>query len=457
LKGTDGFQEIHPDDVARVKQVFQETVRTGIGQRIEYRLLRKDGPERTIDSKGSVIRDGEGTITSVVVVSRDVTEEKNLAAQFLRAQRMDSIGTLAGGIAHDLNNVLTPIMMSIDVLRSKISDPIGVRILSTIETSAKRGADIVRQVLAFGRGVAGDRILVQLKHVVKEVVKIAGGTLPKSIKIRTDLPRDLWTVLADPTQMHQVLLNMLVNARDAMPKGGSLTISAENITLDENYSRMHLEAKPGAYVAIIIGDTGTGIPADIREKIFEPFFTTKEIGMGTGLGLSTTLAIVKSHGGFIDLQSEPGKGTTFKIYIPSTGTDSGGAAGSEVVVLPFGHGEMILIIDDEEAVREITRETLEAYGYKAITAGDGAEGVALFAENKKEIKLVITDIMMPVMDGTAAIRALKRITPDVKIIAASGFGSKGQATPPPASSIQAFLTKPYTSETLLKALAAALL
>jgi CheY-like chemotaxis protein len=249
---------------------------------------------------------------------------------------------------------------------------------------------------------------------------------------------------------------MLVNARDAMPKGGSLTISAENITLDENYSRMHLEAKPGTYVSIVITDTGTGIPADIRERIFEPFFTTKEIGMGTGLGLSTTLAIVKSHGGFIDLQSELGKGTTFKIYIPSTGTGSGEAAGSEVVDLPMGHGELILIIDDEEAVREITRETLEAYGYKAITAGDGAEGVAVFAENRKEIKLVITDIMMPVMDGTAAIRALKRIVPDVKIIAASGFGSTGQATPPPASSIEAFLTKPYTSETLLKALAAAL-
>jgi PAS domain S-box-containing protein len=456
LRGTDGFQEIHPDDVARVKQVFHETVKTGIGQRIEYRFLRKDGSERTIDSKGSVIRDGDGTITSVVVVSRDVTEEKNLATQFLRAQRMDSIGTLAGGIAHDLNNVLTPIMMSIDVLRSKVSDPIGMRILSTIETSAKRGADIVRQVLAFGRGVKGDRILVQLKHVVKEVVKLAGGTLPKSITIRTDLPRDLWTVMADPTQMHQVVLNMLVNARDAMPNGGSLRISAENITLDENYSRMHLEAKPGAYVSIVITDTGTGIPADIRERIFEPFFTTKEIGMGTGLGLSTTLAIVKSHGGFIDLQSEPGKGTTFRIYIPSTGTDLGGAAASEIVDLPMGHGELILIIDDEAAVREITKETLETYGYKAITASDGAEGVAIFVENKKDIKLVITDIMMPVMDGTAAILALKRIIPDVKIIVASGFGSKGQASPPPASSVQAFLTKPYTAETLLKALAAAL-
>jgi PAS domain S-box-containing protein len=453
LRGTDSFQEIHPDDVARVKQVFQEAVRTGIGQRIEYRFLQKDGSERTIDSKGSVIRDSDGTISSVVVVSRDVTEEKKLAAQFLRAQRMESIGTLAGGIAHDLNNVLAPIMMAIEVLRDKVSDPGGQEILNLIETSAKRGADIVRQVLGFGRGVKGERIVVQLKHVVNELIKISSGTFPKSIEIKTDIPRDLWTVSADPTQMHQVLLNMMVNARDAMPGGGTLTISAENIHLDETYSRMHLEAKPGAYVCIVITDTGTGIPADIREKIFEPFFTTKEIGMGTGLGLSTTLAIVRSHEGFINLYSEVGNGTTFRIYIPATGTTSTVAAASEEADLPMGNGELILIIDDEASIREITKETLQAHGYRVVTANDGAEGVAVFAENKKRILAVITDIIMPVMDGTAAILALKKINPDVKIIAASGLTTKGQITALSDSNVQAFLTKPYTAEKLLKTLA----
>jgi PAS domain S-box-containing protein len=453
LKGTDGYQEIHPEDRDRVREVFRETIRTGVGQRIEYRLMGKEGSERTIDSKGSVIRDGEGKIFRVVVVSRDVTEEKMRAAQFLRSQRMESIGTLAGGIAHDLNNVLAPIMMAIEVLRSKVSDQAGQRILSTIETSAKRGADIVRQVLAFGRGVKGERILVQLKHVIYEVAKIAGETFPKSIEMRMDMPRDLWTVLADPTQMHQVLLNMLVNARDAMPKGGSLTISAENVKLDENYSRMHLEAKPGVYVCMVITDTGTGIPSDIREKIFDPFFTTKEIGVGTGLGLSTTLAIVKSHQGFINLYSEEGKGTTFRIYIPATGTASNKAAASEEADLPVGNGELILVIDDEAAIRVITKETLQAHGYKAITASDGAEGVALFAENKKDIKVAITDIMMPVMDGTAAIIALKRINPGVKIIAASGLTTRGNITSASDPNVQAFLTKPYTAEKLLKTLA----
>jgi PAS domain S-box-containing protein len=453
LAGTDGFQEIHPDDVARVKQVFQETVRTGVGQQMEYRFLRNDGSERTIDSKGSVIRDREGEISQVVVVSRDVTEEKKLAAQFLRAQRMESIGTLAGGIAHDLNNILAPILMAIEILKRKVSDQSGLTMLNTLETSAKRGADIVRQVLAFGRGVKGERILVQLKHIIDEVIKIAAETFPKSIDSRTNIPRDLWTVLADPTQMHQVLLNMLVNARDAMPKGGSLTISAENITLDENYSRMHLEAKPGPYVSIVITDTGTGIPADIREKIFEPFFTTKDIGKGTGLGLSTALAIVKSHGGFINLESEMGKGTTFRIYFPATGSTSGVPAASQEADLPMGNGELILIIDDEAAVREITKETLQAHGYDTITASDGAEGVAVFAENKKKIKAVITDIMMPVMDGIAVIHAMKRIRPDVKIISASGLTSEGQGSTQSDTNVKAFLAKPYTAEKLLKVLA----
>jgi PAS domain S-box-containing protein len=456
LKGTDGYQEIHPDDRERVRQAFEETVKTGVGQRMEYRLMGKDGSERTIDSKGSVIRDGDGKIFRIVVVSRDVTEEKSLAAQFLRAQRMESIGTLAGGIAHDLNNVLAPIMMAIEILRDRIPTPGGQKILTTIETSAKRGADIVKQVLSFGRGVTGDRILVQLRHVVNEVAKIVGETFPKSIEIQTDMPRELWTVLADPTQMHQVLLNMMVNARDAMPHGGALKISAENITLDETYSRMTLGAKPGAYVCVIVTDTGTGIPLDIQGKIFEPFFTTKEIGRGTGLGLSTTLAIVKSHGGFINLESEMGKGTTFRIYIPATGTTSGLPAASEIADLPMGNGELILIIDDEAAIREIAKETLQAHGYNAITASDGAEGIALFAENKKDIKVVITDIMMPVMDGTAAIIALKRISPDVKIIAASGLTAKGQIMSPSDPNVQAFLTKPYTAEKLFKTLAEAL-
>jgi len=288
LRGTDGFQDIHPEDRERVKQVFRDTVATGIGKRIEYRLLRRDGSVRTIDSNGSVIRDSDGRVFRVVVVSRDVTEEKILAEKSLRAQRMESIGALAGGIAHDLNNILTPIMMAIQVLRDKVPGPRGQQLLDTIELSAKRGSDMIKQVLAFGRGFKGDRILVQINHIMSDVVRIVRETFPRSIAFTADLSQDLWIVSADPTQMHQVLLNILVNARDAMPAGGTLTLSSENATVDENYSRLHPEAAPGNYVSMAISDTGTGIPEESREKIFEPFFTTKGVGMGSGLGLSTT-------------------------------------------------------------------------------------------------------------------------------------------------------------------------
>jgi PAS domain S-box-containing protein len=452
LKGTSVFLDIHPDDRERAMSVFQEIVRTGIAQRVEYRIMARDGSVRTLESKGGVIRDAEGTITQGIVVSRDVTEERKLAAQFLRAQRMESIGTLAGGIAHDLNNVLTPIMMAIEVLKGKMSDKHGLKLLNTIETSATRGSSIVRQVLAFGRGVKGDRIVVQLKHVIKEVVQICGETFPKSIAIDTELSRDLWVVSADPTQMHQVLLNLLVNARDAMPRGGTITIAAANLKLDDNFSRMQPDAAPGPYVSLTISDTGSGIPAEIREKIFEPFFTTKELGMGTGLGLSTTLAIVKGHRGFIDLESEPGKGTTFRVCIPATATAPESAAPEGEAEPPMGNGELILIIDDEAAIREITKETLQTFGYNVLTATDGAEGVAVFAEHSHTIRVVITDMMMPVMDGGAAIRALKRMSPDIKIIAVSGVTQGEQGGPASDAGAQVVLTKPFTAMTLLTTL-----
>ncbi|HTY60157.1 MAG TPA: PAS domain S-box protein [Bacteroidota bacterium] len=456
LRGTSVFRDVHPDDRERVAQTFRANIERGIPTPIEYRLIAKDGSVRDFESRGGMIRDEQGVVTKGVIVSRDVTDTKREAAERLRAQRMESIGTLAAGIAHDLNNVLSPILMAIDVLRTKIPDARGLKILNTIDTAAKRGSDIVRQVLAFGRGVTGERILVQVKHIANEVVKIAGGTFPKSIEIRTDFPRDLWTISADPTQMHQVILNLLVNARDAMPRGGLLTIAAANETIDQQFARMQPGAAPGHYVVLTIVDTGTGIPPEIREKIFDPFFTTKEVGMGTGLGLSTTLAIIKSHNGFITLSSEAGRGTTFRVYLPATGnTDSPRGPGDEPQ-LPTGNGETILVIDDEAAIREITRMTLESFGYRTLMASDGAEGTAIFVDHREEIKAVITDIMMPVMDGAATILALKKIDPDVKIIAASGLMTQGKVVPVAVSGVDALLTKPYTAEKLLKTLAAVL-
>ncbi len=390
-----------------------------------------------------------------LVLANDITEKKKIEAQLLRAQRMESIGTLAGGIAHDLNNVLTPILMAVQLLKDRFRDPANQNLFETLETSAKRGANIVRQVLTFARGVEGERISIEPKHILANMEKMLGQTFPKSIQVRADIPSGLWMILGDPTQLDQVLLNLCVNARDAMPHGGKLTISAANTVLDEHYVRMNLQAKVGPYVVIEVADTGKGIPPGMLDKIFEPFFTTKEIGEGTGLGLSTVSAILKSHGGFVNVYSEIGKGTSFKVYFPAKESVETREAAVLQTELPIGNGELILIVDDETAVRDIAQLTLESYNYRVITAKNGAEALAYYAQQCGEIRAVLLDMMMPIMDGPATIRALETINPNVKIIAASGLlenakngGSSGNMGP----TVRAVLAKPYTAEKLLKTL-----
>ena len=418
----------------------------------EIEQLTKDKRTVSVDARWTLVRDQEGRPRSVLAINTDITERKKIETQFMRAQRMESIGTLAGGIAHDLNNILTPIMMSIDVLKTTSNNPQTRQILETLEISAKRGADIVRQVLSFARGLEGARIEVQPAHLLKDVQHILKDTFPKNIALHLTVPRDPWTILADPTQIHQVLLNLSVNARDAMPDGGLLNLSVENRTLDEQYIAMNMEAKAGPYLVITVADTGTGIPAHVLNKIFEPFYTTKEIGKGTGLGLSTVMAIVKSHGGFVTVYSEVNQGTTFKVYLPAQTSSISKAEQAEVVNLPRGKGETVLVVDDEASILTITGQTLQAFGYHVLTASDGAEAIAVFAQNRDKINVVLTDMMMPVMDGAATIHALLRIAPTVKIIAASGLNANGGVAKASASGIKHFLSKPYTAGTLLKTL-----
>lgn len=419
----------------------------------DIRQKRRDGTEINVESRWTLVRDENGEPNSILVINTDVTEKKRMEAQFLRAQRMESIGTLAGGIAHDLNNVLSPILMAIDMLQLKATDEASKKWLDVLRTNAERGGDMVRQVLSFARGVEGERVALQPKHLIKEIVKILRETLPKSIEISFKIPNDLWIISADATQMHQVLMNLCVNARDAMPEGGSISIRAENILVDENYARMHLEAKPGRFVAISVADTGPGMSPEIQSRIFEPFFTTKEMTKGTGLGLSTALTIVKSHGGFINVYSELHKGSQFTLYLPAV--DMPGAVDPAALQtdLPLGHGELILVVDDEEAIREITRGTLEAFGYTVVTASDGTEALAIYADRKNEIAVVLTDMVMPFMDGPATIRALQRMNPGVRIIAASGLGVGQRAGEGALEGVSVFLNKPYTAEKLLNTLA----
>ncbi len=418
----------------------------------EIKQRAQDQSEVTLNARWTLIREADGQPRSILSIDTDITEQKKIEAQFLRAQRMESIGTLAGGIAHDLNNALSPIMMALEVLSLRFTDPRSAELLSLLQTSAQHGADMVRQVLSFARGIEGQRMVVQVSHLIEEIEKIANDTFLKHIRVETLVSDELWTVVGDPTQIHQVLLNLCVNARDAMPGGGTLTLSAANRQIDAQYAALNLEAKPGPYICIKIEDSGSGMQAAVMEKIFDPFFTTKEVGLGTGLGLSTSLAIVRSHGGFIRVYSEPGAGTTFKVYLPAQSEFTAETAAKIASELPRGHGELILVVDDEAAVRVITQATLETFGYKVLLASDGAEAVALYATRKAEIAAVITDMTMPVMDGPATIQVLKKIDPGVRIIAASGLTISVEVARACGLDVRHFLPKPYTAETLLRVL-----
>jgi nitrogen-specific signal transduction histidine kinase/ActR/RegA family two-component response regulator len=387
---------------------------------------------------------------------RDITEKKQLEAQFLRAQRMEGLGTLAGGIAHDLNNVLSPILLSVEFLKRNFVSESAQKILESVETSARRGSEIVKQILAFARGMETQKILLQPRHLIKEIVGIFKETFSRSISIVSDIPNNTWTIVGDPTHFHQLIMNLGVNARDAMPDGGTLTITASNVEIDELYARMNIDARTGRYVLISIQDSGIGMSPKTLDHIFEPFFTTKEIGKGTGLGMSTVYSIVKSHNGFINVQSEIGKGTTVNIYLPASDV-SPMEKHEPMAHRNFnGNGELVLVVDDEASIREVTKQTLESYNYTVVTASDGAEGVVRFTENRDAICLVVTDIMMPVLDGKHMIASLRKINPKIKVIASSGLIDKTMTNIDEKIPVDAFIDKPYTAEKLMELVTAVL-
>jgi CheY-like chemotaxis protein len=347
--------------------------------------------------------------------------------------------------------------MAVEILRDHVIDDEGRDLLDTLESSALHGAELVKQVLTFARGVEGQKIMVNPIHLLHEIQKIIRDTFPKNIDFSFTPKRDLWTVTGDPTQLHQVFTNLCVNARDAMPGGGELRVTMENAVLDDLYVGMNPGSQPGAYVIVTVKDTGTGIPEEVRDRIFEPFFTTKETGKGTGLGLSTTMAIVKSHGGFINLYSEMGKGTTFKVYLPAEATSYAAEnVAIEQTQLPRGNGELVLVVDDESGIRRVAQGALERFGYRVLAAANGAEAIGAYAQHRGEIAVVLTDMAMPVMDGPALIIALRAINPNVKIIGSSGLSSNGGIAKAVGAGLTHFLPKPYTAETLLKMLAKAL-
>jgi two-component system, cell cycle sensor histidine kinase and response regulator CckA len=446
------LQAIHPDDRQNVMESWQRTVFQRQVWASEHRLLTPQGETRWVRTLVSPMYSAQGEFLGNVGTVENITEKKLLEEQFLRAQRLESLGTMASGIAHDLNNILTPIVGIVQLLPLKIPnlDEKSKHLLQILNESTRRGAGLVKQILSFTRGVEGQHTNTQVSHVLWEVHSVIQQAFPKNITLSIDLPQNLWLIAADATLLHQVFMNLCVNARDAMPNGGTLCISAENLEIDENYAQMHLDAKAGFYVLVTIADTGTGIPPVILDRIFDPFFTTKEIGKGTGLGLSTVLSIVKSHKGFINVHSEEGKGTRFNVYLPAIeAKEIATVANAET---PLGQGELILVVDDEVAVQDVTKATLEEYHYKVMTASNGIEAIALYGKHQHEISVILLDLMMPSLDSVTTISTLHQLNPQVQIIAMSGLATNESVTETMSAGAQAFLAKPFTAPELLNLL-----
>lgn len=424
-----------------------------IGKTIELRGLHRDGREFPLELSTSSWSTEAGKYFSGIF--RDLTGQKEVENQRLRTQRLESLGTLSGGVAHDLNNALTPILLGLELLRFK--NPESAEMLDTMATSARHGAAMVRQLLTFAKGVEGERLLIQPRHLFKELGAMIKGSFPKNIALRTEYDGETRTVLGDATQLHQVLLNLCVNARDAMPEGGKLVLEAGHETVDAEMAAMIPGARPGNYVVCRVKDSGTGISPEVMERMFEPFFTTKGPEQGTGLGLSTVLGIVKSHGGFVRVKSAENDGTTFSVYLPEAEAGLENAA-----LLPYamaayrGRGEMILVVDDEPSVRQMAREVLTGLNFQVITAGDGTEALIQVAENRAALRAIITDVHMPHMDGINFVRVLRRMMPGAGIVVSSGRFEEKELREFKVLGVEQILSKPFTQEEMVERLGAVL-
>ena len=343
-------EEVLPRDAINAAK-YQEARKTVLKEgnwQGEFATGTKDGKDVNIESRWTLVRDDLGNPQSILSISNIANDKKNLVVQLQRAQRMESVGTVAGGIAHDFNNILAPFLVSIQILKGKLTDAERQKLLDALEVNIQRGAGRVKQVLAFGRGIDGERIPVQPGKIARDIQRVIQETFPKSIEFELQAASDLWPLVGDPTQIHQVLLNLCLNARDAMPDGGKLSLDLENQTFYETDVRKNPEARAGSYVHLRVTDTGTGIPKEMQERIFDPFFTTKKGKKGTGLGLSMALAIVKSHGGFINYSSERGRETVFDVYFPACVTPAAEPAAMDPSELSRGHNQVGLNVDDEE-------------------------------------------------------------------------------------------------------------
>jgi two-component system, cell cycle sensor histidine kinase and response regulator CckA len=445
VTATGWLEAIHPEDVALVKKEFQACVVQGDTRTMEYRRRMTNGDWKWIRSTGRIVeRDSTGRAVRMTGTHADITERKKLEAQLLHSQRMESVGTLAGGVAHDLNNILTPMLMAGTVLKEKLTDPVDRALMMQMEAGAKRGAAIVRQLLAFSRDLPQTRVAVDVVRQIEEMMEVMRGTFPREIKLVARLPAGLWPVTADPIQLHQVIMNLCINARDAMPNGGTLTLTAENII-------------PGSgglkdrSVRITVSDTGHGIPPENLGRIFDPFFTTKGVGKGTGLGLSTVHGIMKSHGGSIMVTSELNRGASFHATLPASATAPLPPAVAVEITPKEPRKPVILVVDDEELVLSVTTRILERNGYEVVPASGGKDALKRMTELSGSVDLVITDMMMPDMDGQTLVPKLREGRPNLKIIGVSGLDFDLRKEKMRAIGFSEMLRKPYDMATLMAA------
>ena len=461
------LNRIDPEERTAMDEQITKALAQGGLYEIETRLQLPNDKYRWVLARGHVLTNSVGQPRRMVGVIADISEKKQLAEQSLQHQRLESLGSLAGGIAHDLNNIFTPILMSVQLLpltltaegdRAQASlqggerlthlDPRSRELIQMLENNVKRGSALVQQVLSFAKGIEGERGIVQVKHLIKELQQFAIETFPKSLEIKTNVSPDLWAIKGDAAQIYQILLNLAINAKDAMLDGGLLNISATNLAMDERCVREQERGEVGSHIVISVSDTGSGIAEENRERIFDPFFSTKKATGGTGLGLATVKKIVESHQGSIDVVSQIGQGTQFTIVLPAIHTPE--AQLPEHSLIPKGRDELILVADDEATIREITRASLETHNYRVITANDGIDAIASYVQNRTEVAVVLINMMMPGMDGMTAILTLQKIDPQIKIIAISGGNSIERLLSDRGLQIDSFLAKPYSTHTLLQ-------
>lgn len=450
------LDHVHPDDRMRAEGAFARQL-AGAETTETFRVVRPDGTARWVMEHAVPVRGADGTVERLVGTIRDVTPLKEAEEQLLRAQRLESLGTLAGGIAHDLNNVLGPIVLALDRLREAVATPEDRALVALLDASARRGADLVRQVLLFARGTTGRHALHDPAALLAEGRAFLQEVLPRNVALAVEVPDGLWPIAGDATQLQQVLMNLVLNARDAMPEGGTLAVALANVTLPAGNPPPGAVGTPGTgpHVRLEVRDSGGGIPAEVRERIFDPFFTTKEVGKGTGLGLATTLAIIRQHGGFLQVEDAPGGGTILRAHVPARpGADVPPPIAAEPTVLD-GRGELVLVVDDEPAIRSVACRVLEHHGYRTVAAADGVEAFAAWQAAREAVRVVLTDLAMPAMDGPALIRAIRAEDRDLPILACTGVSEGEMVEAARAAGADHLLPKPFTAGELLLAVGTA--